>query len=178
MGIGLRAKVLGDKADRKINKSVTDENEKRGQRETLLLVHTSNDGKLAIPLSSVARLEQFEVANTEYAGDVQVVQYRGQILPLIRLSDFLHQRRSNHDSSDEDSELIQVVVFGRDGQQVGLVVKKIIDVVDEVIEIRGKSSRDGVLGTAAIHGQVTELFDVRSFIESTTEMVIAFDEAA
>jgi hypothetical protein len=30
--------------------------------------------------------------------------------------------------------------------------------VDEVIEIRGKASRDGVLGTAAIQGQVTELF--------------------
>ncbi|MFK7852879.1 MAG: chemotaxis protein CheW [Granulosicoccus sp.] len=177
MGIGLRAKVLGAKADRTISKLTKDESENIGHSETLLLVNTANNGKLAIPLNRVARLEQFEVRDTEFTGDLQVVQYRGQILPLVQLSDFLDERRKTVDV-EEESELIQVVVFGSEGSQIGLVVREIVDVVDEVLEIRGKSSRQGVLGTASIQGQVTELLDVSSFIEATSDMVIGVEEAA
>lgn len=178
-GIGHRARVMGDSQDGTVAASIADDSEKSGQSETLLLVKTPAEGKLAIPLSRVARLEQFELSQTEMAGDVQVVQYRGQILPLIALSDFLHERRSGYRvGEDEENELIQVVVFGDEGHQVGLVVKEIIDVVDEVLEVRGKASRAGVLGTAAIHGQVTELFDVGSFVASTCDLVIEHGEVA
>ncbi|MFT6878161.1 MAG: two-component system chemotaxis sensor kinase CheA, partial [Granulosicoccus sp.] len=42
-------------------------------------------GMLAILLNRVSRLEQFEISQTELAGNYQVVQYRGQILPLVEL---------------------------------------------------------------------------------------------
>lgn len=112
------------------------------------------------------------------AGEIQVVQYRGQILPLVQLSEFLHERRAGYGAEDECGELIQVVVFGEEGRQVGLVVKEIVDVVDEVLQVRGKASRSGVLGTAAIDGQVTELFDVTTFIGSTAQLLVELGEAA
>ncbi|MFK7860006.1 MAG: chemotaxis protein CheW [Granulosicoccus sp.] len=177
-GIGYRARVMGDKIESSAAPGIPDASELAGQSETLLLVRTAAEGKLAIPLNRVARLEQFEVSQTEMAGEIQVVQYRGQILPLVELSSFLHERRSGYGSEEEGSELIQVVVFGDEGRQVGLVVKEIIDVVDEVLEVRGKSSRAGVLGTAAIHGQVTELFDVSSFVASTRDLINELGEAA
>ncbi len=177
-GIGHRARVMGDGQESSVASNVADGTEKTGQSETLLLVRTPAEGKLAIPLSRVARLEQFELSQTEVAGDVQVVQYRGQILPLVALSDFLHERRAGYGDDEDTNDLIQVVVFGDEGRQVGLVVKEIIDVVDEVLEVRGKASRPGVLGTAAIHGQVTELFDVCSFIASTRDLIIELGEVA
>lgn len=177
-GIGHRARVMGDKIEASQAPGIADSAELTGQSETLLLVRTAAEGKLAIPLSRVARLEQFDLSQTEKAGDIQVVQYRGQILPLVELSSFLHERRSGYDSDEERGELIQVVVFGDEGRQVGLVVKEIIDVVDEVLEVRGKTSRSGVLGTAAILGQVTELFDVSSFVASTCDLINEVGEAA
>ncbi len=178
LGIGQRARVMSDSPDRTVSLSVSSVAEKVGKSETLLLVSTASDGRLAIPLNRVARLEQFELERTERAGTTVVVQYRGQILPLVQLSDFLHERRASHDEQDADASLIQVVVFGEEGSQVGLIVKEIIDVVDEVLHTRGKSSRDGVLGTAAIDGQVTELLDVSAFISTTSGLISDLEEAA
>lgn len=177
-GIGHRARVMDNNPENTVISNVADGNEKSGLSETLLLVSTASEGKLAIPLSRVARLEQFELGQTELVGDIQVVQYRGQILPLVELSNFLHERRAGYGDEDDTSEFIQVVVFGEEGSQVGLVVKEIIDVVDEVLEVRGKASRDGVLGTATIDGHVTELFDVTSFIGTTSGLIIEQEEAA
>lgn len=177
-GIGQRARVMGERSESTLQASLIESTEKEGNSETLLLVETASGGKLAIPLNRVARLEQFEISQTEMAGDIQVVQYRGQILPLVPLSDFLHDRRAAYGESEDNSELIQVVVFGDEGRQVGLVVKEIIDVVDEVLVVRGKASRSGVLGTAAIHDQVTELFDVTSFVASTSELILELGEVA
>lgn len=178
LGIGQRARVMSDSPDRTVSLSVNGVAESVGKSETLLLVSTESDGRLAIPLSRVARLEQFEMERTERAGDTAVVQYRGQILPLVQLSDFLHERRAGYAQESLEPSLIQVVVFGEEGRQVGLIVKEIIDVVDEVLQTRGKSSRDGVLGTAAIDGQVTELLDVSAFISSTYHLIIDQEEAA
>ena len=177
-GLGHRAKVMGDRAGNSISTSLADDVEKSARSETLLLVRTAVEGKLAIPLNRVARLEQFNIGQTEDVGDVQVVQYRGQILPLVTLTEFLHERRAGYSDSSDEPEHIQVVVFGEEGRQVGLIVKEIIDVVDEVLNVRGKASRSGVLGTATIHGHVTELFDVNTFLEGTRQLIIELGEAA
>lgn len=178
LGIGQRARVMSDSPDRAVSLAVNGVAEKVGKSETLLLVSTDSDGRLAIPLNRVARLEQFEIERTERAGDTAVVQYRGQILPLVQLSDFLLERRAGYAEGEAEPSLIQVVVFGEEGRQVGLIVKEIIDVVDEVLQTRGKASRNGVLGTAAIDGQVTELLDVSEFINSTYGLIIDQEEAA
>ncbi|MGQ7847801.1 chemotaxis protein CheW [Granulosicoccus sp. 3-233] len=178
LGIGQRARVMSDSPDRTVSLNVSGIAEKVGKSETLLLVSTASDGRLAIPLNRVARLEQFEVERTETAGNNVVVQYRGQILPLVQLSDFLHERRAMHADQPVEDGLLQVVVFGEEGRQIGLIVKEIIDVVDEVLNTRGKASRDGVLGTAAIDGQVTELLDVSSFISATSDLISDLEEAA
>ncbi len=178
LGIGQRARVMSDSPDRAVSLNVSGVTEKVGKSETLLLVSTDSDGRLAIPLNRVARLEQFERARTENAGNAVVVQYRGQILPLVQLSDFLHERRASRSDAVEEGDQMQVVVFGEEGRQVGLVVNEIIDVVDEVLQTRGKASREGVLGTAAIDGQVTELLDVTSFINATSALISDLEEAA
>ncbi len=177
LGIGQRARVMNEGADRTVGLAASGGSEKAEKSETLLLVSMSSKGRLAIPLNRVARLEQFDTKQTETVGNTSVVQYRGQILPLVQLSDFLHERRSGYGSEDDSNELIQVVVFGDEGRQVGLIVTEIIDVVDEVLTTRGKTSRVGVLGTAAIHGQVTELFDVNEFLNATADLIVELKEA-
>lgn len=178
LGIGQRARVMSESPERTVEVLKSEGSEEVGQSETLLLVSTVRNGRLAIPLKRVARLEQFDLEKTEMAGETQVVQYRGQILPLVQLGDFLHERRASISEDEAGSEHIQVVVFGEEGRQVGLIVSEIIDVVDERLDIKGKSSRAGVLGTAAIHGQVTELFDVSAFVSSTSELIVELGEVA
>ncbi len=178
LGIGHRARVIGDAANSESKNTKPEGDDNARPSESLLLVNTSAGSRLAIPLNQVARLEQFEIKQTEMVGDIQVVQYRGQILPLVELSEFLLDRRAISRVENQPGELMQVVVFGEEGRQVGLIVKEIIDVVDEVLQVRGKASRAGVTGTAAIQGQVTELLDVTAFSASTQKLLIELGEAA
>src|SRR5262249_3206836 len=60
--------------------------------EELLLCRGAGDGVVAIPLASVARLEKIAASTVERASDEEVVQYRGHIMPILRLSSLLGDR--------------------------------------------------------------------------------------
>src|SRR5262249_48084278 len=57
--------------------------ERPAERPGVLLVQGRDGGRMAIPLSKVARLEEFPRRRIERVADRSVVQYRGQILPLL-----------------------------------------------------------------------------------------------
>src|SRR5262249_52748486 len=64
-----------------------------GQTQTFLLFAGLGDSRMAIPLDSLARLEEFFSSQVEMSGSQWVVQYRGQILPLVCLNLIMDERR-------------------------------------------------------------------------------------
>ncbi|MEO2089860.1 MAG: hypothetical protein ABGY75_10240, partial [Gemmataceae bacterium] len=54
----------------------------------------------------------------------------------------------------------------REGRHHGLVVGRILDVVEESITRRSAAGRPGVLFTAVVQDRVTEFLDVESLIRS------------
>jgi two-component system chemotaxis sensor kinase CheA len=127
-------------------------------QEMLLILQATNQERVAIPLSSVTRLEQFHRSNLESAGGQLVIQYRGQILPLVDISEFID--KSSHCTST--SETIQVVVHATQGRQIGFIVPRILDIVEETITVKDAAHRKGVLYSTIIQGKVTELLDVEN----------------
>jgi two-component system chemotaxis sensor kinase CheA len=99
----------------------------------------------------------------EKAGAQEVVQYRGQILPLLRLSEIIHTY-SSRAATEQDP--LQVVVYTEQGRSVGLVVDHILDIVEETLSVQRRSSSHGLLGSAVIQQRVTDLLDVHGIIES------------
>jgi two-component system chemotaxis sensor kinase CheA len=134
------------------------------ERQTLLLLGMGESGRFAIPLSMVARLEEFPGDSVERSAQQEVVQYRGQILPLLRLSCVLRSAAAVDARASEDDSL-QVVVYTEQGKSVGLVVDRILDIVEDALEIRRSIGRDGLLGSAVIQQRVTDLLDVHGIIE-------------
>ncbi|HEY8532284.1 MAG TPA: chemotaxis protein CheW [Micromonospora sp.] len=124
-----------------------------------LLIASVGDRRVAIPLDMVTRLEEFPVDRIERAGMREVVQYRGQILPLARLSHLLGVM-----SEPEEEERIPMVVYTERGRSVALVVDKIVDIVEDKITALRDSDDDAMLGTAIVQQRVTELLDVRRAI--------------
>ena len=136
-------------------------------KQTMLLFQCGLHGRMAMDLSLVARLEEFKPENLEKTGDRQVVQYRSQIMPLIRVSDFMGTGHDEKSSGNSDgSEAIQVVVYSEQGRSVGLVVDRIIDIVEETIVLQQPSPRAGVLGSAVIQQRVTDLLDVHGLVRA------------
>src|SRR5256886_3271538 len=115
-----------------------------------VLVTGIGDRRVAIPLDTVTRLEELERSRIEHAGSRQVVQYRDEILPLVRLADLLGA------IPDESGDTVPVVVYSERGRSVALVVDKIVDIVEEAGSVRGDLAEDGFAGTAVIQQRVTE----------------------
>jgi two-component system chemotaxis sensor kinase CheA len=109
---------------------------------------------MAIPLAMVTRLELFASASTEQVGNREVVQYRGAILPLVRLG------RGPQEA--DPAELLKVVVHSENGRSVGLVVDTIVDITDEVAA--PADALTGLADTTVVQGRVTELLDVRQAV--------------
>jgi len=128
-------------------------------RRTLLLCRLGAR-RAALLLEMVARLEEFEAARVEEAGRGQVVQYRGEIMPLVVLADELGVDGT---AGSADGPL-QVVVYTESGRSVGLVVDEIFDIVEEALEMTRHTAEHGLLGSAVIQGAVTDVVDVRAVL--------------
>jgi two-component system chemotaxis sensor kinase CheA len=128
-------------------------------RETLLLFRAAGSERMAIPLSLVARLEEIAPERIEHAGGREVVQYRGSILPLVRLD----EERPNTRRAVREGPL-NVVVYTEHGRSVGLVVDAILDVVNEVVRVEDAGGAPGLRGLAVIQGKVTDLLDVHAVL--------------
>ncbi len=87
---------------------------------TFLVVKSDNNTHKAIPLEIVSRLEEINVDSIEVSNNQEVVQYRGTLMPLLKISDQLIY--------PEHGEL-QVVVFNNKESILGLIVKEIVDAV-------------------------------------------------
>jgi two-component system chemotaxis sensor kinase CheA len=129
------------------------------------VVQCGDKGRIAIPLSLVARLEEFPLSAVEMAGSQEVMQYRGQIMPLLRLSRVVAGAVATAPNAAGDGRL-QVVVYSEAGRSVGLIVDRIVDIVDEKLVVQTPAERQGVLGSSVIQKRVTDLLDVPKVVRS------------
>jgi two-component system chemotaxis sensor kinase CheA len=169
LGLAQRAGVVTETRDRAMTEKTT-ESASADEKQTFLLFAGPGDSRMAIPLSALARLEEFPVSQVEVSGSQWVIQYRGQILPLIRLNVALEERRSRirllQAPPSPDSGPIQVLVLNHEGHSFGLVVEQILDIVEGCADVKSAATRAAVLYSAVIGGRVTELLDIPAIVRS------------
>lgn len=161
MGLAQKARVISENQEKSISKSAASLGAE-GDRQTLLVFGLEENDRIAIPLSEVARLEEFRCADIERSGEQDVVQYRGEIMPLIYLKEVL----KNGVVDNSGKEMMQAIVFTQNERSVGLVVERIIDIVEETITVKRGANRPGVLGTIVVQDRVTDLLDVENVVSS------------
>ncbi len=169
LGLAQRASVVTETRDRSLTEKVTDSST-AVEKQTFLLFAGPGDSRMAIPLNTLARLEEFPVAQVEMSGSQWVTQYRGQILPLIRLSVVLEERRNKlrtlQAPPTPNSGPIQVLVLHHDGRSFGLVVERILDIVEDLADVRSPATRAAVLYSVVIGDRVTELLNIPAILRS------------
>jgi two-component system chemotaxis sensor kinase CheA len=108
----------------------------------------------AVPLGLVTRLEEIAIEKIELSNGRHMVQYRDQLMPLVQMNE-VEIRASGSQP---------ILVFADDGRSMGLVVDEIVDIVEERLNIEVAGSQSGILGSAVIKGQATEVIDVGHFL--------------
>ena len=127
-----------------------------------LLVVAVGDRRLGVPLSMVTRLEEISLDRVEHVGQREVVQYRGQLLPLGRLAAMLGEQAV----ADTGSQL-KVIVYTQGRRSVGLVVDAVVDIATEAPASRADVEAFGVSGVVVVQDLVTELLDMEQAIMAT-----------
>ncbi len=158
LGVAQRAHVISELRDRTLTESIAGADEPSANRQALLLLELG-DRRLALPMTMVARLEEFPRSCVEKANGREAVQYGGQILPLVRLGEMLGA--ATHENS---ASPLHVVVFSDEGRSVGLVVDRIVDVVETPLEVTRPAQSGDLLASAVVQGRVTDLLDLPAII--------------
>jgi len=163
VGLAARAGVVGD-AHQRLDAERTDEPPE--DAPALLVFADAAGGRMAVPLDLVDRLEEFPRAVVERSGPDLAVPYGDRILPLVRLHELLVERRRAPRHAGEDMpEDLQVLVHRRGEDLVGLVVGRIIDIVEQALELQ-PAGRPGVTGTMFVQGRITEILDLPGLLET------------
>jgi two-component system, chemotaxis family, sensor kinase CheA len=125
------------------------------QLTSLLVFRAGSTQPKAVPLGLVTRLEEIAADKIELSNGRYMVQYREQLMPLVQMEGVEVRQTGSQ----------PILVFADDGRSMGLVVDEIIDIVEERlhIEVAG-STGQGILGSAVIKGQATEVIDVGYFL--------------
>jgi two-component system chemotaxis sensor kinase CheA len=121
----------------------------------MLVFRAGSPQPKAVLLSLITRLEEIDARTIEMSSGRPLVQYRGQLMPLVPASDDVRIK----------SEGTQpLLVFSDQGRSMALIVDEIVDIVDERLDIELTSQRPGILGSAVIKGHATEVIDIGHFL--------------
>jgi two-component system chemotaxis sensor kinase CheA len=172
LGLAQRASVIPGLKSRAVGERERPAAPAESAGQTLLLFAPSAGGQMAMPLSLVARLEEFPRSSLENLGARQVVQYRGEILPLVDVSRELASLGGHACATkrheDDASDTVSVVVYAAGEQRAGLIVDRILDIVHDQVATRARANRPGVLFTAIVQEKVTEFIDVAALVRAAT----------
>ncbi len=126
------------------------------QAVPLLLFRAGGGAPKAVPLALVARLEELERKTIEHSNDRWVVQYRGQLMPLIPLDP------SQTITTQEGRQ--PVLVFSDREHTMGLIVDEIVDIVEAKLNVDLAAELPGRIGSAIIAGQATDIIDAGYYL--------------
>jgi two-component system, chemotaxis family, sensor kinase CheA len=124
------------------------------QLTSLLVFRAGSSQPKAVPLGLVTRLEEIATDKIELSNGRHMVQYRDQLMPLVQMAGV----------NVATTGAQPILVFADDGRSMGLVVDEIIDIVEEKLNIEVAGGEAGILGSAVIKGQATEVIDVGHFL--------------
>ncbi|HYZ24385.1 MAG TPA: chemotaxis protein CheW [Rhodopila sp.] len=144
-----RASGIGAGSEGRVSRASVTEAVTSGDRTAMLLFRTGGSPRMGVPLSLVARLEHIPREKIELSCGSPVTQYRGRLMPLIALDG----------GADQQKPTQPLLVFADGERSMGLMVDEIIDVIEDRLNIELAGVRPGLLGTAVIGGQATDILD-------------------
>lgn len=125
------------------------------EKTSLLVFRAGGKDLKAVPLALVARLEEIDCATIEHSYGRPVVQYRGQLMPLVMVNE-------RYEMPTEGRQ--PVLVFSDRDRSMGLVVDEIVDIVEDRLKVELKADKMGVIGTAIIGEKATDVIDTGFYL--------------
>ncbi len=138
----------------------------------MLIFRLASGRELAMPLSEIDRLEDIPQGSIEQTEQMQAVQYRGQIMPLLPLSQLLGETPQPIGTNDNviasEVKAVKAIVINVDGSHTAIAVREIVDVAEQQGPMRLTNKPGSLIrGAAVIEGKVTDVLDLQSVLHSS-----------
>ena len=130
-------------------------------RETqYIIVFRSGRARYALPMTLVERLEEIEPERFEMAGGREVLQYRGDVIPVLEWS-----RLVGEEDAETPTGTRSCLILADEHKRMCLRVGAIEDILEAEVDIRRPSRNPLFLGTIVVGDRVTEMVDVFAVLE-------------
>ena len=137
--------------------SVSDEDASQTEEVHRLLLFANHfTEQFAIPMAMVTRIERIKTSDVRVIGNQNLLIYRGNSLPLLRLEESISAL-----PPEESLANLFVIVFRIADREVGLIAPILRDIRDIQMKMDSKTLREpGVPGATVIDGYTTRLLDL------------------
>ncbi len=164
--LGMKAGVVSDTKVHRDHAEDSETDVASGEHRRFLFLLGPADERMALDFSHVDRLEFVPLSKIQNVAGLPVIQYRNEILQLVWVDETLPERRTKTRKLSRlpDLDAVQVVVCTIRGVRVGLIVYRILDIVDHDMSVVRPPTRDGVEMCVVIHDRVTEILDLEALV--------------
>jgi two-component system chemotaxis sensor kinase CheA len=162
LGVAQHAGVVAQVREPTLGAPVDEPEQDLHPRNKVLLFGLGEE-RMALPLDVVTHLEEIPRSAVERSHNQEVIQYHGQVIPLIRLA------RLFLDAADGipfGPDLLQVMICSDQGRTLGLAVDVIIDIVEAPSAMQRSTRHPSIVGVAVIRGQATNMLHLPNLIHS------------
>ena len=125
----------------------------RRESAAILLFRSGENQLKAVPVAAVARIEEIQLAQIEFVDGRSLIQYRGQLLPVVGADSAPLLPGSREGPRP-------LLVFSRGERSAGLLVEEIVDIVESTLVTELRPNGAGSLGSLIIGDRATDLIDV------------------
>ncbi|MFZ5952559.1 MAG: chemotaxis protein CheW [Candidatus Rifleibacteriota bacterium] len=128
---------------------------------SFLTFHNRPDELCCVPMGLVQRIERIGRNQVEFSAGRRTMQYRGNSLPLVTLSDAADVKPISEDQS------LAVIVSSLGNREVGLLVAMPVDVIEAGLNIDQTTHRNkGIAGSAIFHDRVMLVVDLVEIVQT------------
>jgi two-component system, chemotaxis family, sensor kinase CheA len=130
---------------------------------TALIFNLGGEERMGIQMSQICRLEEILASSIERSGKQEMIQYRGDILPIVRLSKYI-----DIDEHFDKVERLGLIVFKVNQREMGLLVKEI----EDALPLEGDLDTSVIehpliLGTMTLKGDIVLMLDALKIFEQS-----------
>jgi two-component system chemotaxis sensor kinase CheA len=130
------------------------------QETIILLLFDVGEERFAIPIALISRLDKIKANEIKISGGKEIIIYRDEVVPVIRLENYLPLKGM------PPQESYNVLFFTERGKTCGILCTNIVGTLETTPEIEeGIYTQPGILGHRIINGKTTLFIDIYKIIE-------------
>ncbi|MBT6503529.1 MAG: response regulator [Deltaproteobacteria bacterium] len=148
--------------DKNVSSFVSEEEAKSMvEQQSILIFDNGTDEQFAVTIPLIQRVDTISLNQIQYVGDKEYIEYHGQQIRILRLSDYLPIQKPAY-----DADSFNIIIPKETRIPVAILIHKVLDTQTMKIDLsEGSIHEKGIHGSTLINGKITLLLDLYTILE-------------